>query len=139
MENITTKEFVRSILLRESSELRDQIREVFSRYISEHSNASMTLKMSVGMLLLNELSSKDRIVTGFSKILAEKFESVLRIVMEHGLKLPEEEVELENCVKAIYEEGEGGAPAPTASAPTNVVAGIEPGTPRIKKKKVDDV
>lgn len=60
-----------------------------------------------------------------------KYKTVLQIVVENQLLLPEEDVAVDAAVNAITEEGEG-APA---AAPTNVVAGIEPTTPRIKPKK----
>lgn len=57
-----------------------------------------------------------------------KYKTVLQIVVENQLLLPEEDVAVDAAVNAITEEGEG-------AAPTNVVAGIEPTTPRIKPKK----
>lgn len=62
--------------------------------------------------------------------LGTKYKTVLQIVVENQLMLPEEDVAVTNAINAITEEGEGAAPAPT-----NVVAGIEPTTPRIKPKK----
>ena len=132
---ITSTDFIRAILLKEDFNNRTQIRESFSKHLANHKDVPMSVKLSVGVLLLKELSNKHRTIDGFNDILNEKFDNVLKIILEHDIKLPEEESELEACVSKIFEEGEGAAPA----APTNVTSGIEPGTPRIKKKKVDDV
>ena len=67
--------------------------------------------------------------------LGTKYKTVLQIVVENQLMLPEEDLAVTTAIDAITEEGEGAAPAGGSPAPANVVAGIEPTTPRIKPKK----
>jgi chorismate mutase len=71
------------------------------------------------------------VVEDTEKEISKTFSKILSIVVENNMMLPEEFFEVEAAVKQITEEGE-------SAAPTNVVAGIEPTVPRIKRKPTND-
>lgn len=104
------QEIIKSILLNEATEYRQAVRD---------SGKSMVQSMAVMLMLLKEDSATA----------LKKFPGTLAVIEEHGIKLPEEEAELEGIVKKIAEEGEG---APTSTM--NVSAGIDSATPRIYPK-----
>lgn len=104
------QEIIKSILLNEATEYRQAVRD---------SGKSMVQSMAVMLMLLKEDSATA----------LKKFPGTLAVIEEHGIKLPEEEAELEGIVKKIAEEGDG---APTSTM--NVSAGIDSATPRIYPK-----
>ena len=104
------QEIIKSILLNEATEYRQAVRD---------SGKSMVQSMAVMLMLLKEDSATA----------LKKFPGTLAVIEEHGIKLPEEEAELEGIVKKIAEDGEG---APTSTM--NVSAGIDSATPRIYPK-----
>ena len=104
------QEIIKSILLNETTEYRQAVRD---------SGKSMVQSMAVMLMLLKEDSATA----------LKKFPGTLAVIEEHDIKLPEEEAELEGIVKKIAEDGEG---APTSTM--NVSAGIDSATPRIYPK-----
>lgn len=136
---LSSQDFVKAILLKEDFAYRSMIREVLVP-LFEQANTTMTNKLSVTMMLVQESQSKtlDECLAHIKK----NFVAVIAIMEEYGIKLPEEEVALADAVKQISEEGEGAAsPAVGSTTPTNVTAGIDSSTPRIyprKRKKSDD-
>lgn len=137
---LSSQDFVKAILLKEDFAYRSSIREVLVP-LFEQVNTTMTNKLSIVMMLVQESQSKtlDECLAHIKK----NFAAVVSIMEEYGIKLPEEEVALADAVKQIKEEGEGGAaPAVGSTTPTNVTAGIDSSTPRIyprKRKKSDEV
>ena len=135
--NLSTQDFIRAVLIKESVDYNQVIRAAVLPLYEQHESASFVNMLTVTMMLFAESKSKsldvclEHITKNFSKIIA--------IVEEYGVKLPEEEVQLEQIVKSLAEEGEGGG----SSAPTNVTAGIDATTPRIyrdkKRKEETDV
>ncbi len=104
------QEIIKSILLNEATEYRQAVRD---------SGKSMVQSMAVMLMLLKEDSATA----------LKKFPGTLAVIEEHGIKLPEEEAELEGIVKKIAEEGEGAQ-----TSTMNVSAGIDSATPRIYPK-----
>lgn len=137
---LSTQDFIKAVLLKESLEHSEAIRAALLPLYEQHSNCSRVNMLTVTMMLVAE--SKQKSLESCLEYITKNFSKVISIVEEYGVKLPEEEVQLEQIVKAIAEEGEGAAPAGgEGSAPTNVTAGIEPTTPRIyrnKKRKEED-
>jgi hypothetical protein len=125
----TSRDFVKAILLNEEFDGRNTIRQTVLP-LFERSNAPIVEKLST-MILIAKNHRKSTLEECL-KEMNSKFSTVLTIIEEHGVRLPEEEVELSKMVKAIYEEGEGGG---EGAAPTNVSAGIDSSTPRIKRKQ----
>lgn len=138
---LSTQDFIRAMLLKESLEHSDVIRAALLPMYEQHSNCSRVNMLTVTMMLVAE--AKDKSLDACLEYITQNFSKVMSIVEEYGVKLPEEEVQLEQIVKAIAEEGEGGAPAggEGGTPPTNVSAGIDAATPRIyrNKKRKEDV
>lgn len=128
---LSTQDFIRAVLLKESLESSKAIRAALLPLYEQH-QSSMTNMLAVTMLLVSE--SKDKSLEACLEYITKNFSKVISVVEEYGVKLPEEEVHLEQIVKAIAEEGEGGG-GDASAAPTNVTAGIEPTTPRIYRNK----
>lgn len=139
---LSTQDFIKAVLLKESLEHSEAIRAALLPLYERHSNCSRVNMLTVTMMLVAE--SKQKSLESCLEYITKNFSKVISIVEEYGVKLPEEEVQLEQIVKAIAEEGEGAAPAGDGGAsdvPANVTAGIEPTTPRIyrnKKRKEED-
>lgn len=128
---LSTQDFIRAVLLKESLGHSNVIRAALLPLYEQH-ETSIVNKLTVTMLLIQE--SKAKSLDACLEYITKNFNKVIKIVEEYAVKLPEEEVQLEQIVKAIAEEGEGGGDG-GAAAPTNVTAGIEPTTPRIYRKK----
>lgn len=137
---LSTQDFIKAVLLKESLEHSEAIRAALLPLYEQHSNCSRVNMLTVTMMLVAE--SKQKSLESCLEYITKNFSKVISIVEEYGVKLPEEEVQLEQIVKAIAEDGEGAAPAGgEGSAPTNVTAGIDASTPRIyrnKKRKEED-
>lgn len=136
---LSTQDFIKAVLLKESLEHSEVIRAVLLPLYEKH-DCSRVNMLTVTMMLVAE--AKDKSLDACLEYITKNFSKVINIVEEYGVKLPEEEVQLEQIVKAIAEEGEGGAPAGDGGTPpTNVTAGIDAATPRIyrNKKRKDDV
>ena len=121
-----SKNFVRSILLNEEFESRDSIREALLP-LYESTTGSMANKLAITLMLAEDAKS-DSIEEQLDHI-KKNFASVVGVIEQYEVKLPEEEVALEAMVASMFEEGE-----------MNVTAGIDASTPRIypKKKKKED-
>lgn len=118
--------------MNESLEHSKAIRAVLLPLYEQHTT-SMVNKLTVTMMLIQE--SKSKSLESCLEYIKENFNKIVAIIEEYGVKLPEEEVQLEQIVKAIAEDGEGAPVASGGTPPTNVTAGIEPTTPRIYRNK----
>lgn len=134
---LSNQDFIKAILLKESFEHCENIRATLLPLYEQHAGSYVNM-LTVTMMLINE--SVDKSIVPCLEHIVKKFGKVIDIIEEYGIKLPEEEVQLEQIVKMIVEDGES-AGATASTAPTNVVAGIDPATPRIhrNKKLPDDV
>lgn len=129
---LSTKDFIRAVLVKESLN-STEIRAALLPLYEQHTT-SMTNMLVVTMMLITE--SKCKTLDTCLDYITQNFGKVVSVVEEYGVKLPEEEVQLEQIVKEISEEGE--APVGGGEAPTNVTAGIDPTTPRIYRKRHKD-
>lgn len=129
---LSTQDFIKAVLLKESLEHSEAIRAVLLPLYEQHSSCSRVNMLTVTMMLVTE--AKDKSLDACLEYITKKFSKVINIVEEYSVKLPEEEVQLEQIVKAIAEDGEAGGGAESA-APTNITAGIDASTPRIYRNK----
>lgn len=129
--------FISAILSKNNFAEKKQIEETLLP-LFESVDSSMSNKLSVVLLLASEHPSKS--IEENLKHIEKKFKTVISIIEEHAVKLPEEECALEEIVKKISEEGEGsGESAPVSTSDiANTSANIESGTARIHPKKKKD-
>lgn len=120
---LSTKDFIRAVLLNESHENNKAIRDVLLPLYEKHQSSIVNM-LTVTMMLVNEARGKS--LSECLLYIESNFSKVVSVVEEYHVKLPEEEVQLEQIVKEISEDGE---------APANVTAGIDAGTPRIRTKQ----
>ena len=131
MSHVTSDSFVKAILTQSIEDYQD-ISSIGMSLLEGNDNVSLEKKLSVMLMIFENTTGS--IQTRMTSV-KECFDKTLSIVVEHDLKLPEEECIIEKAIKDLAEEGE------VVSAPTNVTAGIEPNVPRIdsKKKKIKEV
>lgn len=110
---LSSTDFIRSVF---KSDLKTMLTEEYP----------LATQLSV-MLLLHKKASM--LGEDTNDVIRNTFTKALSIVVEHSLRLVEEECEVSTAVKKLNEDGEGGGEG--SAPPANVVAGIEPTTPRI--------
>ncbi len=123
-----TKLFLESILLKPNTAEQQKISSVILPILEKTDTPLLTQLAVMSMMFIERTGDID---SGL-KYIQESYEKIIGIIVENNLRLPEEESEVERIIASISEEGE-------AAAPTNVTAGIDPTTPRIKRKQKQEV